>query len=492
MSYSLRQAVANGMFWLLVQSVGSRIVSFGCQLLLAKMLSPEIFGVVGVALTVINIANVLAAACIDQLLQKRAKFITLWLSNALALVLLSSTAVTICMSVIFFALLHFDMRTLAFTLLFYWPSVPLTACSLISQTVLQRDFRFRFLSSYNFVEALLLQALTIIMVLCGLETYSFALAASAVALLRLVIFWYQSPLSSRSPLRPSGVFRLMRAGLAAIGTRLSSTAVEYGDYAVLSLMADVRTVGLYFFAFRLSTQALRTLAINLVSVLLPALVRITGDPLRQVEAALTASEAVAFIVMPICFLQVALAAPLLNLIFDPRWSETAIYIQILSAGLPFDALAWPAGALLTAQGRYRLGFVLSLVWAIVFFVLLACGAALDGARGVAISVSLYYVTLGIGMIVVVYRSPSIGLGRILHIVALPFVCSSSAVSLSVLAGDQLAIGSGGKILLVPLLSTVLYYILVKMFHPKILAPLESRVGTLLQANFPFQRDRTTR
>ena len=99
-------------------------------------------------------------------------------------------------------------------------------------------------------------------------------------------------------------------------------------------------VGAYFFAFRLAIQPVQLLAGNLSNVLFPILAQLRGDPARQGEAALKASRVLSYVVMPYCFLQAAVAKPLLTLVFADKWLAAIPLMQILSIGLAFDAVSW--------------------------------------------------------------------------------------------------------------------------------------------------------
>ncbi len=166
--------------------------------------------------------------------------------------------------------------------------------------------------------------------------------------------------------------------------------VNQGDYIVLGLLASQRVVGVYFFAFRLAAQPLQMLAGSFGSVLFPAFTQLGNDPARQMEAALRASRVLAYAITPVCFLQAAAAPALLHLMFGTRWDPAVPLVQILSLGLPGDALAWVAGALLIARGEFKRDVRLVALFTPPFFVCVLLGVWAGGAVGVATGVSLFY------------------------------------------------------------------------------------------------------
>jgi PST family polysaccharide transporter len=77
-------------------------------------------------------------------------------------------------------------------------------------------------------------------------------------------------------------------------------------------------------------------------------------------------------------------------LFGERWRAATPIIQILSLGLPFDSISWPAAAFLVAEGAFKRLFVFQ-TWSLPLFLGLAVvGAVYGSALGVACGVSLYY------------------------------------------------------------------------------------------------------
>ena len=479
MSRSLRGEVTAGVLWLGLQSTAGKVINFAGQLVLARLLLPEAFGLVGVALTLISIGNVVAGLGVDLLLQKRARYINLWLSHSLLIVSVSSAVTTLGLAIVATGFYLHGAQALSLVLLLYLISVPATAFALIPQVALQRDFRFKFISLYNLFEIVLTQGMTILLALGGWGANGFAIAATVGALVRLAAFWYKVPVGRRSRLRVFGMGRWLKAGLAAMGTRLSATAIDQGDYIVLSFLGDIREVGLYFFAFRLASQSMRTLSLSFVSVLLPALARLSGNPAKQLDAALRSSETVIYVIMPVCFLQAAVAAPFLDVLFGSRWSGAAFYVQVLSIGLSFDAMAWPAGALLTAQGRYRLSFILSTSYAVAFYIVVGSAGFAYGSRAVAVAVSSYYFVHGATMVMIVFDVRSVGWRRLVKTFALPVLCSAGSVLAAYFAGNAVVGGALARLVLIPVLALCLYYCVLKVAAPIVVGDVEAKVRSLM-------------
>ncbi len=391
MQPTLQRTTATGFLWLLFQGLSGRLASFFSQLVLARLLLPGAFGQIGLAYTVTALVTAVVSFGIDDVLLTRSRHIRLWVAPAfwssLALAL-AGMAVMLAAGPI--AARVYGAPGLTGLIAVLAINLPLGALATVPVVKLRAELNFRYLGAYASIETVSIQLATIACAAAGLGAYSFVLPLPLAAGIKAVIFWRRAPVRIRPGHRLAQYRHLVGSGLMVLSTRLMITLVNQGDYIVLGLLASQNVVGVYFFAFRLAAQPLQMLAGSFGSVLFPAFSKLTDDPPRQMDAALRASRILAYAITPVCFLQAAEAAPLLHLMFGARWDGAVPLVQILSLGLPGDALAWVAGALLIARGEFKRDVRLVALFTPPFFVCVLLGVWLGSAVGVAIGVSLFY------------------------------------------------------------------------------------------------------
>jgi PST family polysaccharide transporter len=479
----LTRSTLVGTGWLLVQNIGTRLISFGSQILLAKLLAPSDFGIIGLAWTVTTVASVVANFGVDDVLLQRQNTLRFWTYPAfitsLGLGLLSFLGVV---AIAPFAAMIYRSPVLHTILPLMALSMPLTALSTVPMAKLRAELNFRFIAAYTTVELAAIQLLTIGLAACGFGIYSFAIPVPVMALVRVVTFWIMArPSLGRLRLKQ---LRMMGSNSAAVfGTKILTAAVGQGDYFVLGLVAAKPVVGAYFFAFRLAIQPVQLLAGNLSNVLFPILAQLRNEPKQQGEAALKASRVLAFVVMPYCFLQAAVARPLLTLVFADKWQAAIPLVEILSIGLAFDAVSWIAGALLQARGEFRASFVYSCVFFPVFFGMVTLGALSFSATGVAVAVSLFYIVFAPVYSYSIFRKLGISPAEVATIFAPPviFAALASLVGLSlgaVASPDNLA-----KVAIIGIAGSAAYLALLRVFAPSIFQHLLVRARTMAQDRF---------
>src|SRR5437016_9402430 len=147
-----------------------------------------------------------------------------------------------------------------------------------------------------------------------------------------------------------------------------------GDYMILGIMHDAKTVGIYFFAFNLATQTMQVFTQNLIGVLFPALSKLQDNVVHQTRSFLRAAELLALIGVPLCLLQAALAGPAINILFNSWWQPMIRVLQLLSIGMAVRLVASPGGALIQAQGRFKPYLITNAINVVVFLTLVYLGS----------------------------------------------------------------------------------------------------------------------
>ena len=480
----LAASTASGFLWLMAQSLSGRFATFFSQLILAKLLLPEAFGQIGLAYTVTTLVGAFVSFGIDDVLLQRLRRINYWVAPAFIISLgLALLGMVVMLAVAPIVARLYGSTGLVGLLVVLAINLPISALAVVPGVKLRAAMNFRFLASYASIEIFAIQAASVALAASGFGAYSFVLPVPAAAAIRVAVFWWKAPTRLQSRWRRVQFRFLLGSGLLVLGTRLLIEAVNQGDYIVLGVMATDAVVGMYFFAFRLAAQPVRMLAGNFGSVLFPALVQLRAEPQRQEAAVLRVSQLLAYMVTPLCFLQAAVAAPLLHLMFGVRWDGAIPLIQILSLGLPGDAVAWIAGALLVARREFRRDFVYLAATAPPFFLLVIAGAYWGSSLGVAIGVSLYYATVKPLNSWWVLRH-TMRLADFGHIYVWPAVLSALAIGSVYVAGNRLwdADRFVPELVLNLILGPSIYLILMQLFVPHVLREVVARfsLGRLLK------------
>ena len=464
-----------GVGWLFIQGIGARLVGLVSQIALARLLVPNDFGLFGLAGTVGAVVGMLADFGLQDVVLQRQKAVRYWITSAFwASVVLGFTGMLVTLIVAPLASRIYSAPELLPILSIIALSLLVGAPAVVPTILMRAHLQFRQLAIWATLEIIATQALTVALAFSGLGAYSFVIPLPVIALARSVLFWRLTR-PRVGALRVRRVKQLLSRGVSLFGARIVTTMVSQGDYFALGLVASKSVVGAYYFGFKLAVQPLQLIGGSVTGVVFPVLAQMGRDQVRQRAAAISATRALAFVAMPCCFLQAALAEPILHLIVGHKWDSAIPIVQLLSIGLGFDAIAWIAGALLRARGEFTLAFRYSVISAIMFFLAAFSGALLGSDKGVAVAlcVALYYALVTPWYSVLAFRQVGISTLTVLGIYLLPATLALSSVGAGHLVASKLQYNGILRICTTSTVGVVLYLVAVRVFVPGAWVALQS-------------------
>jgi PST family polysaccharide transporter len=468
-----------------VNSILSKFLGTLSQILLAWLLLPKDFGLIGLTFTVAAVTGILANTGLEDVLLQRQKHFHRWSNPAFWISLLSGCVASVAMiaAAPIARLVYHERAMLGLTLAMSM-GFPLTNLSLVPLAKLRIDLRFRTLAALGLVNNALVSLLTILFAWSGCAAYSFIWPRLICAAITAGGAWYLA----RATIKPKFEFRLWRrllsVGMSTFGTRITFLLVTNGDYLTLGLMYPASVVGAYFFAFNLSTQTTALVVANFNNVLFPALCKLQADVNRQGKAMLRGLRMLATIAIPCCFLQAALAGPGIHVLFQPKWYPAIPILQVLSIGMAFSSLVWPAGSLLPAQGRFSVQARIAWAGCVLFFILVAIGAYFYGNVGAGLGVTIYWVIYAAANLRASLWPTEFGWREILDAIKGSFLGGGFAIGLASAARILLLPASYQNgwtaIVLVTLLSAVIYALCLRKIDDEAWLELMGRTRGLLR------------
>ncbi len=480
----LGRATAAGMVWLLMQTLGGRVVGFLSQLVVAAILDPRDFGVLGLTFTVTALGAMLVNSGIESVLLQRHGSIRLWIVPAVwstvALGLLGAALVAIAGPV---AALLYHSPGIPLLALIVGLSMPLTAAGTVPMVLLRARFAFAQIATINFFEIVGIQGVTILMAYCGCGALSFVVPLPLVAALRTFYLWRRTRPKWRGGWRQIRRARYLVGRSAAVfATAILQAAISQGDYIALGLWASESAVGLYFFALKMASQPLLLMASSLTNVLFPTLSTLRNVPQQQGQAALRAAKILGLAIMPAAFLQAGLIGPAIHLFFpNHKWDDSVLLMQILSVGLGFNATALIAATLLTSRGGFREQLRYTAMCVPVFFLFALLGAWNGLAVGVASGVAAYYMLVTPVYSHLVFRRYGVRFRSLAWLYLMPSGLATAAVGGALLIADLAHVTDNvARIVGVTIVAGPAYLLLLRLVDRRGFGEIELLVRRMLK------------
>jgi len=353
-SKPLSDSLLGGFTWLAGRTIFTRLVQYGGQIVLAWILEPKAFGLIGLAYSIQTFAALVQQSGIDKVLvAKQEEFEELanpgfWgsLTTGLAAGAVMAIAAPIASDLM-------GSPGLAELVWILALATPFKALWLVPNARLSIDLRFDTKAIVTATSVLLQMVLTIALAINGYGARSFVLPLLVVNPITAVVLYALTKPRIKWSLELSKWPGIAKASGFLLLATVFKKVVFQGDYLLLGGWYSEEKVGIYYIAFSLSVQSVMLLSNNVTNTLFPILSKLKEDNRRQVSAFLRTARTATLITIPASLLLATLAEPLIRLLLDARWVSAIPILQILAIGMALRVLESMSYAHLNAQERFN-------------------------------------------------------------------------------------------------------------------------------------------
>jgi O-antigen/teichoic acid export membrane protein len=421
----------------------TQALTLGFYLVLARLASPEDFGVLAAGSILVGIGSLFAeAGLMAALIQRRDR-----IEEAASTAVVATLAGGLVLSLVALALaplvgLYFDSGEVTRVAAAMSGLLVLQAATVVPDALMQRRFSFVRRIVVEPVGVLAFGFVAVVTTAQGLGVWGlvFGLYASGVA--QAALAWPLARWRPRTSLMSWATWReLLRFGRPVMSSELIRRVTAELDAALVGRFIGTGSLGQYRYARRFAVQPLMTIVNVIAFVLLPALARIAGDPERFRPAFLRALRWVAVIAFPTSLVFLPIGEPLAVLLLGERWRSAGEALSALCAYSAGGAMVSLASEAFKSAGRPDLLPRVHLVSAAVSAVLMVALLPL-GIVGVAAAVS------AASLVVAAYALRSVG--RIVGVPGRSMLAEiwAPAVAASVAAGalyplERFVVDAGG-------------------------------------------------
>jgi lipopolysaccharide exporter len=384
--------IRRGLAWSTVNNLLLRMGSLALGILLARLLSPEQFGVYAIALAVQAVLMTLAdmglsadlIRCEDP--RRRAPTVA-----ALGLVTGSTLAVVMALTAHQVATLLGSPGAGNVTALLALTLV-LAGAGVVPYAMLQREFQQKKLFAIAMVDFTISTVVTITLVAAGWGVISLAIGRIVAQCVTLVLQFRLAGVRPRYALDRSQVRPVVAFGLPVAGANMLSWALLNIDNVVISRVAGPVSLGYYVLAFNISNWPMAAIGQVVRSVALPAFARSRGaERDRSLATGLAITWAVA---LPAGLMLAVLSVPLVAFVYGAVWAPSAGVLAALglfgALRVAFDLFA----SFLLARGASGAVLWIQGLWFVALIPAMVIGTRLFGINGGG------WAHLGIGLAIV--------------------------------------------------------------------------------------------
>lgn len=382
-----RKSVVGGVAAVSAQSA-KFVVQTATMMVLARLLSPEDFGLQGMVVVLTGFLGLfrdagLASATVQKHEVTEEQTSTLfWINAAVGAVLAALCAASAPLVVRFYHEPRLYWVVVVSGLAFLFNGVTAQHGAL-----LQRGMRFVTQAKIDVLSLAVSSAVGVLMALLGCRYWSLVGMAIASSVVAAAALWVVIPWVPGPPRRRSGVRSMLHFGGLATCNSFVVYLAWNAEKLLLGRFWGADALGLYGRAFQLVTLPVQQLNTAVTGVAFPALSRIQHDAKRLARSFLRGFSLLISATIPITVSCALFAEEIVRVVLGAKWMEAAPIFRLLSPVAVVFAVANPFSWLLMSTGR--VGRSLSLSAATTPLVILGIVLGLShGPIGVASGYSL--------------------------------------------------------------------------------------------------------
>lgn len=353
----LRERTITGVGWTAVAQTGRQVSQFVVSVILARLLTPEDFGLVAMIVVFTGFATLFgemgfSAALVQRQKPEERHYSSIFWLSLLAGLVLAGVVVAVAPAV---AKFYDEARLTSLTVLLAL-NFPISSLSLVQRAVLMRAMAFRRLTLVDVVAVASGGALAIALAKMGYGVWSLVWQMLAVSSITAAVLWWVAGWRPALLFDRSGVADLLPFSSNLLGSNIFTYWARNSDNMLVGRFIGSEGLGIYARGYSTMLLPLSQITSVLTRVMFPALSRIQDDKPRVKRIYLRAVAMIALVTFPMMMGLLVVADHFVGAIYGPRWTGVTGPLRILCVVGMIQSIVSTVGWIYQSQGRTDLMF----------------------------------------------------------------------------------------------------------------------------------------
>lgn len=478
---------AGGAFWVLVAFAAGKLLGFGTNIVLARLLSPAAFGLVSFSMILIGAFLLLQDLGVGPALVYSRRDIavtggtalTLNVATAFGLFLLTAVGAAIYSMFGQREMIAGVVVCLAFGLV-------ITAAGSVQAALLTKELEFRKKLIPDVAPLAVSGLVSIMMALMGAGVWSLVGGYLAKNLATTLFLWALSPVRPKPSFDWAIARELLGYGRHVSLSAVIGFAVMNVDYFIVGRALGAGPLGLYTMAFMIGTLPSTLVSQQIATAIFPAYVRLRNAPadlLRLFGNSFTISTALSIALGAAVFVG---APTIVGPVLGDKWLGITEPLRLIAIFGILRAIEFTFTPLYRAIGRPEIMWISSVIRLVVLFPALSLAVAhgIDSVAVVQVVVGILFIPLNgaiiayllnypIGALLRLLTPQLLGVSAISVIIAACYATPALVVLISNPFGATLIVG----------VAILVHLGIVAAFSPSLVAPLRAYIPRVVGSRF---------
>lgn len=349
---NLTAKTVSGATWSAIARIGQQGVSLLSTAILARLLSPSAYGLLGMATVVIGFIDIFKDLGISSALIQRKDLTDEFTSSIFwANLLLGLLAAGVSIGIAPLVAIFYREPQVTAVMAVLSISFVISSLSIVQQALLTRQMAFNKLARIELTSSAVAAIIGIGMAASGAGVWSLVALSLASTITGTILLWMASSWRPRRHLSWYQIRSIGSYSLNLSGFNIFNYFARNADNLLIGRYLGATTLGYYSLAYRLMLYPLQNISGVLGRVLFPAFAQVQDDNARFRKAYLRACAMIAVITFPLMLGMLVAAEPLVAAILGSRWMPIVPLLMILAPVGMIQSVGTTVGHIYMAKGR---------------------------------------------------------------------------------------------------------------------------------------------
>lgn len=374
MGDNLKEKTIGALKWSAVDRFGQQAVQFVIGVILARLLSPDDYGLLGMIMIFAALSFVLVESGFGQALIRKEDtneidYNTVFYTNIIISVLLYA-----CLFFLFpYISNFFGQPQLTATGRFLFLAVLFNALYLVPYTMLGKIMDFRTIAKVNLLSSALSGLTGIILAITGLGVWALVLQQVSYHFFRMIFFYFFVKWKPRLIYSFRVIKEFFGFSVNLLGTSVLNVVFNYLYIIIIGKFYPKSEVGFYSQANKLNDTFIFSFQSILVGSTYSLFSNIQNDKERFRRIFRDIAVKASLITFPAILVLIAVAEPFIVTLLSSKWLTAVVYFQLLALGSLFSPIYTLNINALNSRGKSRATFQIEIIKKILIVIsVVAC------------------------------------------------------------------------------------------------------------------------
>ena len=420
---ALREKAVSGVKWSTVSQAGRFVTQLLTTVILARLLAPSDFGLVGMAMVVIGFIGIFkdlgtSAAIIQRKELSESLLSSIFWVNA------GFGASATFLLFLFAPLggLFYQEPRVVIILQVLSTSFFISGLGILHQALLERSVSFDKLARLEIISVVLGAIVGVGLAFANAGVWSLVVQTLTTVTLTTVLLWRYSAWRPLRVFEMSEIKAVSRFSLNLTGFNIFNYFARNADYLLIGRFLGAQDLGYYTMAYRILLFPLQNISAVVGRVLYPVLSTIQDDDSRFTYAYLKVVRSISLITFPLMMGVLAVAKPFVLVFLGEKWQPVILLIMILAPVGLIQSIGTTVGTIYQVKGRTDWMFLWGLGSGTLAFIAFLIGLRW-GISGVATAYAVASFILFYPSFSIPFRLIDLSFSKLLRVLVKPLLNS---------------------------------------------------------------------